>query len=120
MTWYFFFAPISLGDTSVHVFAMPANGGAFFGFAIIVAAALVTWGIIALVNVASDNNDDSGDDYASAREADSDIQVCTRVLCVFLFLTSGATIANQEPFLPLKPHLCLALPQLTYNVISPW
>eukprot|EP00752_Nemacystus_decipiens_P017703 g15872.t1 len=39
---------------------MPAKGGAFFGFAIIVAAALITWGIIALVDVADDSSDDDG------------------------------------------------------------
>lgn len=62
------------GDPSAHFFDMPAHGGAAFGFAIIVAAALVTWGIIALVNVASDSSD-SSDDYAESREADSDLQV---------------------------------------------
>lgn len=51
---------------------MPAKGGAFFGFAIVVAAALITWGIIALVEVA---DDDSNDGSSSRSVADNDIQV---------------------------------------------
>eukprot|EP00903_Cladosiphon_okamuranus_P017845 g16423.t1 len=47
---------------------MPAKGGAFFGFAIIVAAALITWGIIALVDVANDSSDDGG---SSSRSIES-------------------------------------------------
>ncbi len=59
---------------------MPAKGGAFFGFAIVIAAALITWGIIALVDVANDrrsSSGDSGDDDASTRgTGDSEFQVC--------------------------------------------
>lgn len=56
---------------------MPAKGGAFFGFAIIVAAALITWGIIALVDVANDSSDDSSDDSSSRSIESSELQVCT-------------------------------------------
>lgn len=58
---------------------MPAKGGAFFGFAIVIAAALITWGIIALVDVANDSGGSggSGDDDASTRgTGDSEFQVC--------------------------------------------
>lgn len=55
---------------------MPAKGGAFFGFAIIVAAALITWGIIALVDVA-DNDSSSDDGGSSSRSIESsELQVC--------------------------------------------
>ncbi|CAM9272210.1 unnamed protein product [Scytosiphon promiscuus] len=55
---------------------MPPRGGAFFGFAIIIAVALITWGIIALVEVADDSNDsnDTNDSYDTSRDDDSELQ----------------------------------------------
>lgn len=50
-----------------------AQGGAFFGFAIVLAIVLVTLAIVLIVEEA--NNDDSSDDYAGPRDADNDIQV---------------------------------------------
>lgn len=55
---------------------MPVKGGAFFGFAIVVAVALITWGIIAIVNEASpDRDSDDGDEYTPPADGESDIQV---------------------------------------------
>ena len=67
----------------------PPQGGAFFGFAVIIAAALAAWAIIALVNVAED--EDSSDDYARPREADNDIQVLFYHVC-FVFFFFGLCI----------------------------
>lgn len=90
---------------------MPAHGGAAFGFAIIVAAALVTWGIIALVEVASDSSD-SSDDYAGSRDADSDLQVCFvwRVRSFFRGGNGGgherSLITNNQSNSIPNPNLC--------------
>lgn len=54
---------------------MPVKGGAFFGFAIVIAVALITWGIIAIVNEASPKGDSDDGDYTPPADGESDIQV---------------------------------------------
>lgn len=60
---------------------MPPRGGAFFGFAIVVLVALITWGIIALVEVAQDDSSGDSGDFADSRDVDSELQARDSHLC---------------------------------------
>jgi len=99
--------------TGVSTFAlsfstMPAKGGAFFGFAIVVAAALITWGIIALVDVA--NDDSSSDDGASTRgTGSSELQVCVFSLSsLSLYLYLSLSLVYPLVFTSPQSSVCVA------------
>lgn len=78
---------------------MPAKGGAFFGFAIIVAAALITWGIIALVEVADDDSSSDNNDSGSRSITSSELQVCASVVMVMIMIVCDKTT---------RPNMCMS------------
>ena len=73
------------------------KGGAFFGFAIVVAAALLTWGIIAIVNEAtkSSGGGGGGSDIYTPPDGLSEIQV------------SSCHLFRSEARVLSPAHLCL-------------